>query len=80
MAFGYEYLMVYLPEFNPESFLLFVHNPAGIIQNAETTQRRHGESGWPAAMADGARCHRGRREALFAEDAHTVSGEDGNKE
>jgi len=29
MAFGYEYLMVYLPEFNPESFLLFVHNPAG---------------------------------------------------
>ena len=29
MAFGYEYLMVYLPEFNPESFLLFVYNPAG---------------------------------------------------
>ena len=29
MAFGYEYLMVYLPAFNPDSFLLFVHNPAG---------------------------------------------------
>jgi len=29
MAFGYEYLMVYLPAFNPESFLLFVYNPAG---------------------------------------------------
>ena len=29
MAFGYEYLMVYLPAFNPRSFLLFVHNPAG---------------------------------------------------
>jgi hypothetical protein len=27
MAFGYEYWMVYLPEFNRESFLLFVHNP-----------------------------------------------------
>lgn len=28
MAFGYSYWMVYLPEFNRESFLLFVHNPA----------------------------------------------------
>src|SRR5882724_5153847 len=28
MAFGYRYWMVYLPEFNRESFLLFVHNPA----------------------------------------------------
>jgi hypothetical protein len=29
MAFGYEYLMVLLPEICPSSFLLFVHNPAG---------------------------------------------------
>lgn len=29
MAFGYEYWMVYLPNFNKNSFLLFVHNPAG---------------------------------------------------
>ena len=29
MAFGYEYLMVYLPEICSTSFLLFVHNPAG---------------------------------------------------
>ena len=29
MAFGYEYLMVHLPEVCPSSFLLFVHNPAG---------------------------------------------------
>ena len=29
MAFGYKYWMVYLPEFNPNSFLLFVHNHAG---------------------------------------------------
>ena len=29
MAFGYEYLMVLLPEVCPSSFLLFVHNPAG---------------------------------------------------
>lgn len=28
MAFGYRYWMVYLPQFNRESFLLFVHNPA----------------------------------------------------
>ena len=29
MAFGYRYLMVYLPGIDPDSFLLFVHNPAG---------------------------------------------------
>ena len=29
MAFGYKYWMVYLPEYNRASFLLFVHNPAG---------------------------------------------------
>src|SRR5450631_3260323 len=29
MAFGFEYWMVHLPAFNSESFLLFVHNPAG---------------------------------------------------
>jgi len=29
MAFGYKYLMVYLPDFSRNSFLLFVHNPAG---------------------------------------------------
>jgi hypothetical protein len=29
MAFGYEYMMVFLPEVCPDSFLLFVHNPAG---------------------------------------------------
>jgi hypothetical protein len=29
MPFGYEYLMVYLPEICPTSFLLFVHNPKG---------------------------------------------------
>ncbi len=29
MAFGYKYWMVYLPEFNRNSFLLFVHNPSG---------------------------------------------------
>ena len=29
MAFGYKYWMVYLPEFNRDSFLLFVHNQSG---------------------------------------------------
>jgi hypothetical protein len=28
MAFGFQYWMVYLPEFSRESFFLFVHNPA----------------------------------------------------
>ena len=32
MAFGYEYLMVYLPEICPSSFLLFVHNPGGLTK------------------------------------------------
>jgi hypothetical protein len=29
MAFGYEYLMVYLEDICPSSLLLFVHNPSG---------------------------------------------------
>ena len=29
MAFGYRYWMVYLPDTKLQSFLLFVHNPAG---------------------------------------------------
>jgi hypothetical protein len=29
MAFGYRYWLVYLRDFNRDSFLLFVHNPAG---------------------------------------------------
>jgi hypothetical protein len=29
MAFSFKYWMVYLPDFNRESFVLFVHNPAG---------------------------------------------------
>jgi len=29
MAFGYRFLMVHLPSIEPNSFLLFVHNPAG---------------------------------------------------
>ena len=29
MVFGREYLMVYIPDFNPKWFLLSVHKPAG---------------------------------------------------
>ena len=29
MAFGYRYSMVFLPEIEPHSYLLFVHNPSG---------------------------------------------------
>jgi hypothetical protein len=42
MAFGYEYWMVYLPAFNSESFLLFVHNSAG---STNSTKLRDYSSG-----------------------------------
>ncbi len=77
MAFGYEYLMVYLPEFNPESFLVFVHNPAGsskLRDYSGGTEKVVGQPPWQmvrAATVGG--------ETRFAEDAHTVSGEDGNR-
>jgi hypothetical protein len=29
MAFGYRYWMVFLPQIDPDSYLMFVHNPAG---------------------------------------------------
>lgn len=77
MAFGYEYLMVYLPEVNPESFLLFVHNPAGsskLRDYSGGTEKVIGQPPWPmvsAATVGG--------ETRFTEDAHTVSGEDGDR-
>jgi len=77
MAFGYEYLMVYLPEVNPDSFLLFVHNPAGSSKLRDYlggTEKVVGQPPWPmvrAATVGG--------ETRFTEDAHTVSGEDGDR-
>lgn len=46
MAFGYEYLMVYLPEICSTSFLLFVHNPAG------STKLRDYSSGSERCLSD----------------------------
>ena len=46
MAFGYEYLMVYLPEISSTSFLLFVHNPAG------STKLRDYSSGSECCLCD----------------------------
>jgi len=77
MAFGYEYLMVYLPEVNSESFLLFVHNPAGsskLRDYSSGTEKGVGQPPWPVVRAATV-----SDETRFAEGAHIVSGEDGNR-
>jgi len=42
MAFGYRFWMVFLPEIDPHSYLLFVHNPAGAtkLRNYASGQER----------------------------------------
>jgi hypothetical protein len=42
MAFGYRYWMVFLPEIDPDSYLLFVHNPAGAtkLRNYASSRER----------------------------------------
>ena len=50
MAFGYRYWMVFLPEIDPDSYLLFVHNPAsattGHWVKARTPLFHRGNCGW----------------------------------
>jgi hypothetical protein len=76
MAFGYEYLMVYLPEFNPESFLLFVHSPAGSSKLRDYSGGREKVVGQPPlSMVRNATVG---GETRFKVDPHTVTGEDGN--
>jgi hypothetical protein len=77
MAFGYEYWMVYLPALNPESFLLFVHNPAGSTKLRDYSGGREKVLGQPALSAV-SRATFGDK-TRFRVDAHTVSGEDGSR-
>jgi len=51
MAFGYKYLMVYLPDFSPESFLLFVHNPAGSTKLRDYSGEKQRVLGQPLTEA-----------------------------
>lgn len=77
MAFGYEYLMVYLPALNPESFLLFVHNPAGATKLRDYSGGREAVLGQPS-LSEVSRATVGDK-TRFRVDAHTVSGEDGSR-
>jgi hypothetical protein len=49
MAFGYRYWMVFLPEIEPHSFLLFVHNPAGATKLRNYASGRERVVGQPDA-------------------------------
>lgn len=72
MAFGYEYWMVYLPEFNPDTFLLFDHNPDGGTNLRDYSGGRAYKVGQPSV--------RRVREATewgstrFQEEPHRVDG------
>jgi hypothetical protein len=77
VAFGYEYLMVYLPEFNPDSFLLFVHNPAGATKLRDYSSGRERVLGQPPLSTVSRATLYGK--SRFTETAHTVSGQDGNQ-
>jgi len=77
MAFGYEYLMVYLPAFNRESFLLFVHNPAGSTKLRDYSGGVERVVGQPPLSAVSRATVGG--ETRFTVDAHTVSGDDGSR-
>lgn len=77
MAFGYEYLMVYLPEFNRESFLLFVHNPAGSTKLRDYSSGRERVVGQPPLTAVSRATVGGT--SRFTVDEHKVSGEDGSR-
>jgi hypothetical protein len=75
MAFGYEYLMVYLPEFNPESFLLFVHNPAGSTKLRDYSCGREKVLGQPPLSHVLKSTEFGK--TRFREDPYTVTEADG---
>lgn len=75
MPFGYEYWIVYLPEFNPDSFLLFVHNPAGSTKLRDYSNGRERVLGQPRLDQVRQATEWGR--TRFEESPHTVSGQDG---
>ena len=71
MAFGYEYLMVYLPDFNRESFLLFVHNPAGQTKLRDYSSGKEETLGQPPLQEVLDRTVIGR--TRFSEDPHRTT-------
>lgn len=75
MALGYEYWIVYLPEFCPESFLLFVHNPAGSTKLRNYSEGRERVLGQPSLVDVRQATDWGS--TRFEEVPHTVSGRDG---
>lgn len=77
MAFGYEYWIVYLPEFNPDSVLLFVHNPAGSTKLRDYSGGRERVLGQPSF--DSVRLATDWGRTRFEESPHTVSGPDGER-
>ena len=77
MAFGYEYWIVYLPEFHSNSFLLFVHNPAGSTKLRDYSEGRERVLGQPR-IADVRQATEWGR-TRFEEEPNTVSGHDGER-
>ena len=75
MAFGYEYLVVYLQKYNPDSFLLFVHNPAGSTKLRDYSKGREDVLGQPGLEVICRETQRG--DTCFRESPHTVSGMEG---
>ena len=75
MAFGYEYWTVYLPEFNPDSFLLFVHNPAGSTKLRDYSDGTERILGQPKVEHVRHATEWGR--TRFEETPHPVTGQDG---
>lgn len=75
MAFGFEYWIVYLPAFNRDSFLLFVHNPAGSTKLRDYSRGREHVLGQPRLGEVREATEWGR--TRFEERPHTVSGRDG---
>lgn len=72
MAFGYEYWVVYLQKLNPDSFLLFTHNPSG------STNLRDYSSGRQRVLAkitlENVRQATDWGRTRFEESPHTVIG------
>ena len=77
MAFGHEYWIVYLPEFHSNSFLLFVHNPAGSTKLRDYSDGRERVLGQPRIADVRQSTEWGR--TRFEEEPHTVSGHDGER-
>ena len=77
MAFGFEYWIVYLPEFNRDSFLLFVHNAAGCTRVREYSTGKERVIGHPSVGDVRQATEWGS--TRFEETPYSVSGPDGER-